>query len=315
LKAAPFDYVRAASIEEACECLRRDGEDSKLIAGGQSLVPMMAMRLTRPARLVDINEIAALKFIALEDGVARIGACTRQSVVACDDALAAHVPLLRRALAWVGHAQTRNRGTLGGSLAHADPTAELPLAAQVLGASLTLRSASGARTVPAAEFFLGPLTTALTPHECLEEIHWPVWMERAGCAFTEVSRRHGDFAIVEACAQIALDDDGRCTRATFGLGGGGTKAMAFPVLAARLIETRLDDELTRSVAHDAAAELDPGSDLHASAAYRRHLASVLAARVLREAYAEAARMVRAGGSGAVGEAVAEPTAHRNQEKS
>ena len=290
MKAAPFDYVRAASIEEACECLRRDGEDSKLIAGGQSLVPMMAMRLTRPARLVDINEIAALKFIALEDSVARIGACTRQSVVACDDALAARVPLLRRALAWVGHAQTRNRGTLGGSLAHADPAAELPLAAQVLDARLVLRSTAGTRTMPAAEFFVGLFTTALEADECLEEIRWPVWMERAGCAFTEVSRRHGDFAIVEACAQVALDDDGRCTRVAFGLGGGGAKAMAFPVLGARLIGTRLDDEVTQSVAHEAAAELDPGSDLHASAAYRRHLASVLAARVLREAYANVRRV-------------------------
>jgi len=291
LKAAPFDYVRAASIKEACEWLRRDGEDAKLIAGGQSLVPMMAMRLTRPARLVDINEIAALKFIAFEDGIARIGACTRQSVVAGDDALAARVPLLRRALGWVGHAQTRNRGTLGGSLAHADPAAELPLAAQVLDARLVLRSTAGTRTVPAAEFFVGVFTTALEAHEGLEEIHWPVWSERrVGCAFIEVSRRHGDFAIVEACAQVALDDDGRCTRVAFGLGGGGTKPLAFPALAERLIGTRLDDEVTQSVAHEAAAELDPGSDLHASAAYRRHLASVLAARVLREAYADVRRV-------------------------
>ena len=288
MKAASFDYVRAASVSEACELLRQDGDDIKLIAGGQSLVPMMAMRLTRPSRLVDINEIAALKFVTLEDGVARIGACTRQCVIAHDDALAARVPLLRRALAWVGHAQTRNRGTLGGSLAHADPAAELPLAAQVLGASMVLRSAAGTRTLPAAEFFLGPLTTALNADECLEETHWPVWTERrAGCAFTEVSRRHGDFAIIAACAQIALDDDGRCARAAFGLTGGGTTPLAFPALAARVVGTRLDDEVTQSVAHAAAAELDPGADLHASAAYRRHLASVLAARVLREAYAEA----------------------------
>jgi len=288
LKAAPFDYVRAASVSEACELLRQDGDDIKLIAGGQSLVPMMAMRLSRPARLVDINEIGALKFIALEDGLARIGACTRQCVVARDDALAARVPLLRRALAWVGHAQTRNRGTLGGSLAHADPAAELPLAAQVLGARVRLRSTAGTRTLPAAEFFIGPLTTAIDAQECLDEIHWPVWTERrAGCAFTEVSRRHGDFAIVEACAQIALDDDGRCARVAFGLGGGGTKPLAFPALAARLVGTRLDDEVTQSVAHEAAAQLDPGADLHASAAYRRHLASVLAGRVLRAAYAEA----------------------------
>jgi len=288
LKAASFDYVRAATISEACELLRADGEDIKLIAGGQSLVPMMAMRLTRPSRLVDINEIGALRFVALEDDFARIGACTRQCVVAGDDALAARVPLLRRALDWVGHTQTRNRGTLGGSLAHADPAAELPLAAQVLGARMQLRTASGTRTLSAAEFFLGPLTTALFPDECLEAIHWPVWREpRAGCAFTEVSRRHGDFAIIAACAQVALDADGRCTRAAFGLTGGGTTPLAFPALASRLVGTRLDDEVTRSVAHDAAAELDPGADLHASAAYRRHLAAVLGARVLRTAYEEA----------------------------
>jgi CO/xanthine dehydrogenase FAD-binding subunit len=145
LKAAPFAYVRARSVSEACELLRQGGDDAKLIAGGQSLVPMMAMRLARPRRLVDINEIAAVKFIAIEADTARTGACTRQCVIERDDALAARVPLLRQALAWVGHAQTRNRGTVGGSLVHADPAAELPLVAQVLGATLVLRSASGAR--------------------------------------------------------------------------------------------------------------------------------------------------------------------------
>jgi CO/xanthine dehydrogenase FAD-binding subunit len=288
LKAAPFDYVRASSVIDACELLRQDGDDVKLIAGGQSLTPMMAMRLTRPSRLVDINEIAALKFIVLEDDFARVGACTRQCVVARDDALAARVPLIRQALAWVGHSQTRNRGTIGGSLAHADPAAELPLAAQVLGAQMQIRSSTGTRTVAAAEFFFGPLTTALEPHECLEEIHWPVWKERrTGCAFTEVSRRHGDFAIIEACAQITLDDDGRCTRASFGLGGGGTIPLAFPALAAHLKGTRLDDAVLQDVAHDAANELNPGGDLHASAGYRKHLAAVLVIRVLRAAYEDA----------------------------
>src|SRR6185295_4502597 len=147
---------------------------------------MMAMRLTRPARLVDINEIAALKFVAMEAEVARIGACTRQCVLERDEALARGVPLLRQALAWVGHVQTRNRGTVGGSLAHADPSAELPLAAQVLGAKLVLRSSKGARTLEAENFFAGPMATAARPDECLEEIHWPAWSEkRTGSAFTE----------------------------------------------------------------------------------------------------------------------------------
>jgi CO/xanthine dehydrogenase FAD-binding subunit len=287
LKAAPFDYVRAASLAEACELLREDGDDVKLIAGGQSLVPMMAMRLARPGRLVDINEIAALKFVAIEPGVARIGACTRQCTIERDDALAARVPLLRRALAWVGHAQTRNRGTIGGSLAHADPAAELPLVAQVLGAKMVLRSTAGTRTVPAADFFTGPLSTALLPHECLEEAHWPVAGPRTGSAFTEVSRRHGDFAIIAACAQVTVDGDRRCVHASFGLGGGGSTPLAFPQLAARLAGTQLENDVVQSVGHAAAIELDPGADLHASSGYRRHLAGVLAARVLRAAYVQA----------------------------
>jgi len=288
LKAAAFDYVRAASIGAACELLRQDGDAVKLIAGGQSLVPMMAMRLARPSRLVDINEITALKFVAPEADAVRIGACTRQCVLERDDALAARVPLLRQALAWVGHVQTRNRGTVGGSLAHADPAAELPLAAQVLGARMVLRSTTGVRSVPASEFFAGPLTTTIEPHECLEEIHWPVWPERrTGSAFTEVSRRHGDFAIVAAAAQIAVDDDGRCIRANFGLGGGGQTPLAFPGLAAHLLGTRLEAAVVQSVAHDAAIELDPGNDLHASAGYRKHLAAVLAARTLHAACEQA----------------------------
>ncbi|MDB5811194.1 MAG: hypothetical protein JWN94_3316 [Betaproteobacteria bacterium] len=288
MKAASFEYSRATSITEACEMLRQDGSDVKLIAGGQSLAPMMAMRLTRPSHLVDINEIGALKFISLDEDGARIGACTRQCVVAKDDALAARVPLLRKALFWVGHVQTRNRGTVGGSLAHADPAAELPLVAQVLGAQIKVRSSTGMRVVNAADFFVGPLTTALEAHECVEDIYWPAWAGRGtGSSFMEVSRRHGDFAIIEACAQVALDADGRCTRASFGLGGGGTIPLAFPRLAERLTGTRLEDDVINEMTQAAAAKLDPGGDLHASAGYRKHLAAVLATRALRAAHAEA----------------------------
>jgi CO/xanthine dehydrogenase FAD-binding subunit len=284
MKSAAFEYARAASLAEACEWLRRDGENSKLIAGGQSLVPMMAMRLTRPARLIDINEIAALKFVALEKDFVRTGACTRQCVLAADEALANAVPLLRQALAWVGHVQTRNRGTVGGSLVHADPAAELPLTAQVLGGQLVLHSHAGTRTVGAADFFEGPLTTVTRADECLGEIRWPRWPEaRTGSAFTEVSRRHGDFALIAAAAQVALDAGGRCTRASFGLAGGGSIPMAFPKLAATLVGTPLDDDAIESVARDAATELDPGGDLHASPGYRKQLAAVLAARTLRAA--------------------------------
>src|SRR5258707_11405067 len=151
MKAAPFEYSRATSTAEACELLRRYGDGAKLLAGGQSLVPMMAMRLVCPAWLVDINEIAEVKFVAVEKDVVRTGACARQCVVERDDTIAARVPLLRQALAWVGHVQTRNRGTIGGSLAHADPCAELPLVAQGLGARMLLRSDSGTRTIGAGE--------------------------------------------------------------------------------------------------------------------------------------------------------------------
>lgn len=288
MKAAPFSYSRATSVAEACDWLRRDGDDVKLIAGGQSLVPMMAMRLTRPRRLIDINEIGALKFVAVGAGIARTGAGTRQCVIERDDALAAKVPLLRQALSWVGHAQTRNRGTVGGSLAHADPAAELPLAAQVLGATLVLRSASGARELSAAEFFTGPLMTAMNPDECLEEIRWPVWPEtRSGSAFIEVSRRHGDFAMVAAAAQVVLAGDGRCVRASLGLGGGGSVPRAFPVISARLAGTKLEEEVVKDAAAAAAADVDFYGDLHASAEYRRHLAVTLVARALRAAREQA----------------------------
>lgn len=251
-------------------------------------MPILAMRLTRPARLIDINEIAALRFVREASDHVATGACTRQCVIERDAVLAERVPLLRAALAWVGHLQTRNRGTVGGSLAHADPAAELPLAACILDAELRLRSDAGSRSVNAGEFFLGPLTTALEAHECLEEIRWPVWTQaRVGCAFTEVSRRHGDFALMAAGAQIALDAAGRCLRASFGLAGGGAVPMAFPALSARLLGQHMNDDLLAGIGREAAEELDPGGDLHASPGYRRHLARALAVRVVREAWTRA----------------------------
>lgn len=284
MKPAAFEFVRAGSIGEACAVLDREGDSVKLIAGGQSLVPLMAMRLVRPSLLLDINEIAALKFIAVEPHEVRIGACTRQVLIERDDALATRVPLLRQGLAWVGHVQTRNRGTVGGSLVHADPCAELPLAAQVLEAQMLLRSSTGTRKVVASEFFAGPMMTVTKSGECLEEIRWPVWQERRlGSAFSEISVRHGDFALVCAAAQVALDEDGRCVRAAFGLGGVGQTPLAFPQLAGQLLGTRLDEESIRSVAHDAAALTEPGNDLFANAEYRRHLARVYAERVVRAA--------------------------------
>jgi CO/xanthine dehydrogenase FAD-binding subunit len=292
LKSPPFEYARAGSIDEACELLSQHGDDAKIIAGGQSLVPMMAFRLLRPSWLIDINEIAPLQYTAPEPDLVRLGACARQCVIQRDDKLVVSVPLLRQALAFVGHAQTRNRGTAGGSLVHADPAAELPLVAQVLQARLVLRAKSGTRTLPAAAFFAGPMTTSLRSDECLAEIQWPVWRDRrTGSAFTEISRRHGDFAIVAAAAQIAVDDEGYCTRAVFGVGGAAETPVEFPELARRLVGTTLNKAVLHDVAQEAATALEPEADIHASAAYRRHLAAVLVTRVLQSAF-DAARTAR-----------------------
>jgi len=218
----------------------------------------------------------------------KTGTCVRQAALERDDAVGARIPLLKQALAWVGHVQTRNRGTVGGSLAHADPCAELPLVAQMLGARIRLRSASGGREIGAEEFFAGPMMTAMAPDECLEEVHWPVWQEpRTGSEFIELSVRHGDFAMVAAAAQIALDSDGRCTRAALGLGGVGLTPLAFTGLTADLVGTRPGEKDFDELAQAAAAQCDPGTDLHASASYRRHVARVLAGRALRTAHRRA----------------------------
>lgn len=284
MKAAAFEYVRAESVEDACALLAQHGPDAKLIAGGQSLVPMMAMRLARPSILIDIDRLAGLKGIERRGMALVLGAGARQQAVKDNGLAASSVPLLRHALHWVGHIQTRNRGTVGGSLVHADPSAELPLAAQVLEADIVLRSAAATRTLSAAEFFAGPMQTATAPAECVTEIHWPVWGDRGvGCAFDEVSARQGDFAFVAAAAQVQTDGDGRCTRAVFGLGGVDGIPLAFPHLAGKLVGTKLTASDIHAAADSAAAETEPADDLHASAEYRRHLAHVLVARVLAEA--------------------------------
>ncbi|WP_135468326.1 FAD binding domain-containing protein [Crenalkalicoccus roseus] len=291
MKAAPFAYVRAESLDHALDLLAAYGGEAKPIAGGQSLVPMMAMRLARPALLVDINRLPALKGVAVGPRCAVMGATTRQRAVEEDAALHRAVPLLRAALAWVGHVQTRNRGTVGGSLAHADPSAELPLAACVLDATLVLQSrAGGERRLSAADFFLAPMVTAAEEAECLTAIEWPVW-EGPGvaCAFEEVAIRHGDFAMAAAACQIQLDADGVCRRAALGLGGVAGTPLAFPDLAAQLEGRRIHERLAQEVAEAAAARSEPGSDTHADAEYRRHLAAVLLRRVLLRAAGAPAR--------------------------
>ena len=292
MKAAPFEYVRAESIDHALSLLDELGGDVKLVAGGQSLVPMMAMRLVRPSVLVDINHIDALRLTTFElDGV-HVGAGRRQCLAQKDPVLSRSVPLIARALQWIGHIQTRNRGTVGGSVAHADPAAELPVVAQMLDATLRVRSRSGTRNIAANDFFTGPMSTALESNECLESIFFPTWPEdHVGSAFDEISIRHGDFAIVAVGAQIALAADGRITRAAIGVGGAGPTPLTFPAISATMFGERPSDALLASVSAAIAAAVDPGNDLHATIAYRRHLTRTLVGRTMRAAIDNAAGIV------------------------
>jgi CO/xanthine dehydrogenase FAD-binding subunit len=287
MKAAPFEFGRARSAAEACALLAQHGEDAKLIAGGQSLVPMMAMRLARPAFLVDINDAQDLSRIELGEEAMLIGATVRQSRLERDATVAERLPLLRKALGFVGHAQTRNRGTLGGSLAHADPSAELPLVACVLDAVLVLQSDTGETEVAAREFILAPMVTAIAPEQCLTAIRFPIWRDRRiGCAFEEVSLRRGDFALASAAAQVALDPDGRCLRASIGTASAPVP-QAHPEIAAQLVGRVLDDAVIEEAAVSLERSVQPDPDLHASAQYRRHLAGVLMRRALVAARDEA----------------------------
>ena len=238
---------------------------------------------------MDINRITELKTIATAPQAVTMGAGVRQRDVEDSAELSALLPLVRKALRWVGHQQTRNRGTVGGSLAHADPSAELPLAALVLGATLHLQSQNdGTRAVEAQDFFLGPMVTALSETECLVAIDWPVWSgTRHAAAFEETAIRHGDFAMASAACQVQLDDAGLVLRASLGLGGVSGAPLVFPVLAQQMLGLRFTPALAQEVAQAAARECDPGSDMHASAEYRRHLAAVLLARVLQQAAAQA----------------------------
>ena len=300
MKAVPFEYARPATLAEACALLAAHGADAKLIAGGQSLVPMMAMRLARPAWLVDISRLEELQHLTAPAGQAAggdghfvVGAAVRQCVMERDPRGRADLPLLARALRWVGHVQTRNRGTIGGSIVHGDTSAEIALVACVLDAVLELRDTSGATEVPAREFFLAPMITSIAPEQCLAEIRFPVWRggdhAMRGCAFEEVSVRHGDFALVSACAQVELGADGRCLRAELGIGGAAPVPLALPEVGAQLVGAKIDEQAIVAAADAATGLIDPEGDLHASAEYRRHLARVLVKRVLRAANADAMR--------------------------
>ena len=281
MKPAPFDYVRPATLAEACALLAGD-EDARLIAGGQTLVPMLAMRLARPARLIDILRLPELAGIRQERGAVVVGATTRQAHAERDPIIRASVPMLARVLPWVGHPPTRNRGTVGGSIANADPSAEIPLVAVTLRADIMLATPDGPTSMPADDFFIGPMLTTIGQGECVSAIRFPVWPQpRIGVGFFEISARRSDFAFVAAAAQVALDDDGRCLDAALGVGGVGDRPLRLDVSS--LVGTELDAASIADAVNAASDNLEAMSDLHASAAYRRRVASALCIRALGQA--------------------------------
>ncbi len=286
MKPAPFEYVRPESLAEACALLAAD-EDARVIAGGQTLVPMLAMRLARPARLIDILRLPELAGIRQEKDAIVVGATTRQAQAERDPVIMASVPMLARVLPWVGHPPTRNRGTIGGSIANADPSAEIPLVAVTLGAEIMLATADGPASMPSDDFFIGPMLTTINPGECVSAIRFPVWPhQRVGTGFFEISARRSDFAFVAAAAQVALDDAGRCVEIALGVGGVGDRPVRLDVSS--LAGGGLDTASVTEAINTAAAELDAMSDLHASAAYRRRVAVALCIRAVEEARGNAA---------------------------
>jgi carbon-monoxide dehydrogenase medium subunit len=286
MKPAPFAYAAARSLDEAAALLARHGGGARILAGGQSLVPMLNFRLVEPAMLIDINRVAELDFVSPGPDGLRIGALVRHRLLETSPEVAAAFPVLAAAMTGLAHLAIRNRGTLGGSLAHADPAAELPLLALLLEARIVAVSPEGRRTIAARDFFVGPLTTALGPGEILSEVELPALPPQSAWGYEKFARRHGDFAIAAAGVVVARDG-ARCASARIALGGVGPTPERAPAAETLLLGTAVDAGAIAAAAQAAAAAVRPQDDLHASADYRRHLVEVLTRRALTRAIARA----------------------------
>ncbi len=286
MKPASFDYIAADSLDVAVAALADAGADAKIIAGGQSLVPMLNFRLLRPSILVDINRIADLAFIAETDNDIRVGALTRHHQLETSPVIARHLPVLSCAMTHVAHLAIRNRGTIGGSLSHGDPAAELPMLALLLEGELHIASVSGMRTVAARDFFLDALTVDLAGSDIVTEIALPKLPPQTGWGFEEVARRHGDFALAAVAVTLTVSN-GAIAQARIALTGVGPTALRAAAAEALLVGHPLEPELTSCVIDAVRAAIEPETDLHASADYRRHLAGVLAGRTLAAAWRRA----------------------------
>jgi carbon-monoxide dehydrogenase medium subunit len=288
VKPAPFEYHAARSIEEAVGLLEEFGDDAKVIAGGQSLVPMLALRLASFGHLVDVWSIPELRGVERGNGTVSIGAATRDVVIEHDPTVAAAVPLLARVTPLIGHFQIRNRGTVGGALAHADPAAEYPAVALALDAELEAVSTKASRFIPASDFFQGLWTTALESTEVLAGVRFPVWSGRSGFGAEEFARRQGDFALAGAVAAVELDGDDVIRRAGIAMFGVGTAPVRGAAAEAAVVGTHLDevsaDEVGRLALDDVG---EPSGDVHAPAEYRARVARAMTARAWTSALKEA----------------------------
>jgi carbon-monoxide dehydrogenase medium subunit len=282
MKLPDFKYEAPTTVAEATGLLAEHQDEATLLAGGQSLIPLLALRLAHPAVLVDINGLDELSGVSVTDGRVAIGALTREYMAEESETVAATVPLLAAALPLIGHEAIRNRGTLGGSLAHADPAAELPAVARALDAELVVRSESGERVIPAAEWFEGYLTTSRRPDEILVEMRFPVAAPGTGVAFQEVARRHGDFAMVGLAASLTLTD-GTISDARLAFSGVADVPVRAAEAESLLVGQRPSAELFAEAARRSATALDPPADLHGSSDYRKKVAATLVRRGLRAA--------------------------------
>jgi carbon-monoxide dehydrogenase medium subunit len=290
MKPAPFKYYAPATVEEAVAHLAEHGYDAKALAGGQSLIPMMNFRLAQPSVIVDLNSVSELFYIRPDkNGGLRLGAMARQGEVERDPLVAERAPLVHETMPLVAYPQIRSRGTFGGSIAHADPAAELVALSMALNGRFLLRSQAGERWVPADEFFVGLFATVLEPDELLVEVALPPLPPRSGGTFREITRRHHDFCMAGVAAVVTLQDDSdRCKQARLVFLGVGDGPVDARQAAEMLIGQVPTPEAIRAAAETAASdEIDPGSDIHASAEYRRHLAGVLARRALEQAFERA----------------------------
>ena len=284
MKPPSFEYHAPASVGEALELLAKYDGEARILAGGQSLVPLLNFRLANPAALIDINRIGELSYIREDNGKLRIGAMTRQRMIEFSQLVHDRVPLLFKATRMVGHLPTRTRGTIGGSLAHADPAAEYPCVVTALDGEIVIRSAGGERTLRPNDFFQDLMSTAIGQGEVLVEERLPVTPPNGGCAFEEFSRRHGDFAIAAVAAMIVKDGE-KCRTARLAAAGVGATAIRLRAAEEILESDGVDEKAIAAAAAKAAELVDPGSDIHATADYRRHLTGVLVRRALVRAIA------------------------------